>query len=156
MKSTSRRIRLITTRKSMRVHMKSTSRRIRKRRRRTRRARTRRLRRKIHFPRRRKCRRINLQLQRVPKKESTSQSAADAKKEPSKGSSWPLVETEAAATPDTLTSVVAAKPRGSPPALAAFAAALMMVALGVFVRRQLQKTAIELEDGPDMYSAYTP
>merc|ERR1719191_365088 len=90
------------------------------------------------------------------KKESTSKSAADAKKEPSKGSSWPLVETEAAATPDTLTSVVAAKPRRSPPALAAFAAALMMVALGVFVRRQLQKTAIELEDGPDMYSAYAP
>merc|ERR1719174_1452972 len=80
---------------------------------------------------------------------------------PAKKSSWPLVETDAAVTPDTETSVVAQTQRDSllpwiPFSFAAFAAAAMLFALGVFVRRQLQKSTEIVEGGFDMYSAYAP
>jgi len=94
----------------------------------------------------------------APRKESVSEKVSRAPKKapqaPAQGSSWPLSETEAAATPETLSSVVDAEPTGFPFAFAAFAAALLMVPIGVFVRRRLQQTAGS--EGPDMYSAYAP
>jgi hypothetical protein len=80
---------------------------------------------------------------------------------PAKKSSWPLVETDAAVTPDTETSVVAQTQRDSllpwiPFSFAAFAAAAILFSLGVFVFRRMQNTT-EIEfHGFDMYSAYAP